>query len=186
MAKKWTEDTELLNGMAANLLDMLAVFPKQMMHLDRLVREFGMPLSHIQILVVLSQGDLSIGSLSEKMGIAKPNITPLVDTLCEKKLAERIRSEEDRRVVNVHLMAGGAEMLEQIRASVAKQVTEWTLPMSRSEAKEMNAAFASILRLTAPGRGSEEKLPEEKQLEEKQPEEKQPEEKAEAADQSAE
>ncbi len=159
MAKKWTEDPELLNGMAANLLDMLAVFPKQMMHLDRLVREYGMPLSHIQILVVLSKGDLSIGSLSEKMGIAKPNITPLVDTLCEKKLAERIRSEEDRRVGNVHLMQGGMELLEQIRASVAKQVAEWTMPLSRSEAKEMNGAFVSILRLTAPEHRNEEKQP---------------------------
>ena len=155
MAKKWTEDAEILNSMATNLLDALAVFPKQLIHLDQLVREFEMPLSHIQILVVLAGGDLSIGSLSEKMGIAKPNITPLVDTLCRKQLVERIRSEVDRRVVNVHLTAEGVKLLDRVRESVSRQVTEWSIPLSRSEAKELNAALASLLRLCKDNRADD-------------------------------
>lgn len=149
MAKKWSEDTELVNSMAANLMDVLAVFPKQLIHVDALVRQFGMPLSHIQIMVTLSAGDLSIGTLSERMGIAKPNITPLVDTLCDKALVERVRSLTDRRIVNVHLTDEGAKLLDQIRTAIAAQIGEWPVQFSRSEAKDLNASLAALTKLAA-------------------------------------
>ena len=47
--------------------------------------EFGMPLSHVQVLVMLDhRGSLSITEISNSFGIAKPNITPLVDSLIEE------------------------------------------------------------------------------------------------------
>lgn len=147
MAKKWSEDNELLESMAGNLLDVLAVFPKQLIRVDELVRQFGMPLSHIQIMVTLSNADLSIGTLSERMGIAKPNITPLVDALCDKGYVERIRSLTDRRIVNVHLTASGADLLSEIRTAISSQVAEWPVQLSRSEAKEMNAALSALTKL---------------------------------------
>ena len=40
--------------------------------------EFGMPLSHVQVLVMLDhRGSLSITEISQCFGIAKPNITPV-------------------------------------------------------------------------------------------------------------
>lgn len=147
MAKKWSEDTELLDSMAGNLLDVLAIFPKQLIHVDALVRQFEMPLSHIQIMVTLSSEDLSIGTLSERMGIAKPNITPLVDALCEKGYVERIRSLNDRRIVNVHLTASGEALLAEIRSAIGMQISEWPIQLSRSEAKEMNASLSALTKL---------------------------------------
>lgn len=147
MAKKWNEDAELVESMAGSLLESLAVFPKQLVHVDTLVRQFGMPLSHIQIMVTLVNGELSIGTLSEKMGIAKPNITPLVDALCEKGLVERVRSNSDRRIVNVNITEAGKALLREVQAVIATQVCEWPVQFSRSEAKELNAALASINRL---------------------------------------
>lgn len=147
MSKKWTEDEALMKSLSVNLLDALAVFPKQMLRLDALVREFDMPISHIQILTVLREGEVSIGALSERMGIAKPNITPLVDALCERDLAMRIRCMQDRRVVKVRIADDGTEMLEKIQASIARQVESWSVAMNRSEAKELNAALQTLLRL---------------------------------------
>ena len=56
-----------------------------------------MPFSHIQIICLLSDGAMSIGEISMSLGIAKPNITPLLDALNERGVLERCRSEKDRR-----------------------------------------------------------------------------------------
>ena len=81
MPKKWNEDAVLVGSVAENLFELLPVFPKRLVHTDALVRDHQMPFSHIQILVMLSGEDLSIGQISDRLGIAKPNITPLVDAL---------------------------------------------------------------------------------------------------------
>ncbi len=149
MMKKWTEDTELVDSISANLLDALAVFPKRLVQVDSLLRQFEMPMSQIQILVTLADGDLSIGQLSQQLGVAKPNITPLVDAMSARGLVERYRSLTDRRVVNVHLTEDGVALMEKIRHSVSEQIVEWPAQLSRSEAKELNTALSRLLRLVA-------------------------------------
>ena len=147
MPKKWNEDATLVNSLSGNLFDLLPLFPKRVIHVDELVRVHQMPFSHIQILIMLSQGPMSIGQISDRLGIAKPNITPLVDNLRDDGLVERVRSEQDRRSVNVHLLPEGEKRLEAIREDIAKQVTEWRESLSRSEAKELNNALGSIVRI---------------------------------------
>ena len=147
MAKKWSEDTALVSSVAGNLMEALPLFPKRLVHVDALVREHKMPYSHIQILVLLASGELSIGEISDRLGIAKPNITPLVDSLRDEELVERVRDERDRRIVNVRLMPKGEERLEAIRMSILEQVGAWKGSFSRSEIKELNTALASLFRI---------------------------------------
>lgn len=147
MTKKWSDDAFLLSSVAANLTEALAFFPKSVIKPEQLTRDFKMPLSHIQVLIMLSSNVLSIGALSEKMAIAKPNITPLVNILCDKGLVQRVRSSNDRRVVTVCLTDNGQAMLSRIRASIASQITEWQVQLSRSEAKELNVALSTMLRV---------------------------------------
>lgn len=149
MMKKWTEDTELVDSISTNLLDALAVFPKRLLQVDSLLRQFEMPMSQIQILVMLADGDLSIGQLSRLLGVAKPNVTPLVDMMSERGLVERYRSLTDRRVVNVHMADKGAALMDEIRRAVSGQIVEWPVQLSRSEAKELNTALSRLLRLVA-------------------------------------
>lgn len=147
MPKKWNEDTALVGSVAGNLFELLPVFPKRLVHTDALVRDHQMPFSHIQILVMLAEEDLSIGQISDGLGIAKPNITPLVDALRDEGYVERIRSEKDRRIVSVHLLEAGRRKLDSIRKDIAAQVTAWKGELSRSEVKELNNALASIIRI---------------------------------------
>ena len=91
--------------------------------------EFGMPLSHVQVLVMLDhRGSLSITEISQSFGIAKPNITPLVDRLIEEGLVMRERNSADRRVVNVVLLPKGEEKLACIRETIVRQVMRWSGP----------------------------------------------------------
>lgn len=147
MPKKWNGDAALVGSVAENLLEMLPVFPRLLVHTDALVREHQMPFSHIQILVLLDGRDMPIGQISRRLGIAKPNITPLVDALRDAGYVERIRSDADRRIVSVRLLAAGEEKLKEIRKDIAAQVSAWKGSLSRSEVKELSNAMASIVRI---------------------------------------
>ncbi len=145
MAKKWIEDTALVEAVTENLFTALPLLPKRLVRVDQITHEFGMPFSHIQILCMLYNGGMSIGEISTSLGIAKPNITPLLDSMRERGLVERQRSEVDRRIVNVHLLPAGVELAKELQASIGRQVTEWPECFNQSDIKRINNALAVLI-----------------------------------------
>lgn len=146
MAKNWTEDALLLDSITGNLFEALPLLPKRLVRVDAITRKYNMPFSHVQILCMLSSGGMTIGQISRNLGIAKPNITPLLDSLKERDLLERRRSDKDRRIVNVELLPDGVEMARQIRESISEQIIEdWPESVSASDAKRLNNALATLI-----------------------------------------
>lgn len=137
MSAHWSRDEALVTSVAEHLFDAMSMFPKRLVHVDELIHAFGMPLSHMQILTLVEKEDLSIRQLSERTGIAKPNITPLVDALRDKGYVSRQRLRADRRVVCVHIEPDGLETLREMRKAVAGQVREWPQKLSRSDARRL-------------------------------------------------
>ena len=110
--------------------------------------EFGMPLSHVQVLVMLDhRGSLSITEISQSFGIAKPNITPLVDRLIEEGLVMRERNSADRRVVNVVICEKGRERLADIYRDLCDNLFDWTRTLSSEDMTAFNEALETIVRL---------------------------------------
>jgi len=145
MAKNWLEDGMLVDSITGNLFEALPLLPKRLVRVDAITREFDMPFSHVQILCMLSSGSMTIGEISRSLGIAKPNITPLLDSLTERGLLDRVRSSKDRRIVNVELRPEGVEMAQRIRECIAGQVAEWPESISASDARRLNNALACLI-----------------------------------------
>ena len=145
MAKNWTADQALVSAISQNLYDALPLLPKRLVRVDAITREFGMPFSHIQILCMLTDKEMSIGEISSSLGIAKPNITPLLDALHERGVLERCRSEKDRRIVNVRLLPEGQALACRLREAIAAQTTEWPASFSTSDIKRLNNALAYLI-----------------------------------------
>ena len=145
MAKHWTGDASLVNALSRNLYEALPLLPKRLVKVDVITREFEMPFSHIQILCMLSGAEMSIGEISARLGIAKPNVTPLLDALAERGLLMRCRSEVDRRIVNVRLLPEGCELAERMQACIANQVTDWPAGFNHSDIKRLNNALAYLI-----------------------------------------
>ncbi len=145
MAKHWSEDKALVSSVAHNLYEALPLLPKRLVRVDAITRSFDMPFSHIQILCMLSEQDMTIGDISTSLGIAKPNITPLLDAMHSRGLLERCRSEKDRRVVNVKLLPVGEELAAHIHAQIAEQVVQWPETFSQSEVKRLNNALVTLI-----------------------------------------
>jgi DNA-binding MarR family transcriptional regulator len=74
---------------------------------------FGITGSQLAALekIYLEDG-LTIGELSERMGLSASSVTGLVDRLERDKLVDRRRSSEDRRVVQVFLAPRGKEICD--------------------------------------------------------------------------
>lgn len=110
--------------------------------------EFGMPLSHMQVLAMLDHhGSLSITEISNRFGIAKPNITPLVDRLIEDGLVMRERNSADRRVVNVVICEEGRRRLSMIYRKLCDQLFDWTHALDDEELRAFIEALETIVRL---------------------------------------
>ena len=149
MAKHWTDDQNLVEAISGNLYQALPLLPKRLVRVDALTREYGMPFSHIQIICLLSDGAMCIGEICMSLGIAKHNITPLLDALNERGVLERCRSEKDRRIVNVRLLPEGQELADRLRTSICTQVMEWPRSFSHSDIKRLNNALAYLVEMGA-------------------------------------
>lgn len=150
MSRKKAVDTTVIESISQNIFTVLPLLRKRLLHMDVIHGEHGIPLSHIQVLTMLNEtGSMSVSEISHRLGIAKPNITPLVDRLIEEKLVDRIRDTQDRRVVNVVILPAGQEKLNQIRKNIGEQVQEWAQHISAADFRELADALSSLTRILA-------------------------------------
>ncbi|WP_440896025.1 MarR family winged helix-turn-helix transcriptional regulator [Amphibacillus sp. Q70] len=63
---------------------------------------------------LLEDGDLTIGELSHKINLAFSTTTDLVDRMVKNTLVERKRDSNDRRVVRIHLLPEGREIINEV------------------------------------------------------------------------
>ena len=148
MPKTHSANTEITHSIAHNLFAALPIFRKRLLHMDVIQRDYNIPLSHVQVLAMLNDnGSMSVSEISRRLGIAKPNITPLVDRLTEAHLVDRERDAEDRRVVNIVIRPEGIEKLTVIRSTMLDLVTAWADNLSTADLKELNKSLASITRI---------------------------------------
>lgn len=148
MTKKRTIDPAMIDNVAQNMFHALPLIKKRLLHMDLVQREHGTPLSHVQVLAMLHDvGTMSVSEISRRLGIAKPNITPLVDRLFEAGYVDRQHDENDRRVVNIVLLSAGEEKLAAIRATIARHIQVQSDGLSVSEFRELNDSLASVVRI---------------------------------------
>ena len=147
-AKRRTIDPGMLENVTNNMFHVLPLLRKRMFHLDVVQSEHGIPFSHVQVLAMLDDvGTMSVSEISRGLGIAKPNITPLVDRLITAGLVERSRDSSDRRVVNVVILPAGRERLTAVRESISKQVGEWAEELRVADFVELNESLESLTRI---------------------------------------
>lgn len=148
MTKKRTIDPDMIDAVAQNMFYALPLIKKRLLHMNAVQQEHGTPLSHVQVLAMLQDvGTMSVSEISRRLGIAKPNITPLVDRLFECGYVDRQHDESDRRVVNIVLLPAGEEKLTAIRRTISVQIQKQVDHLPASEFRELNNSLNSIVRI---------------------------------------
>ena len=145
MTKKRTIDPAMIDAVAQNMFHVMPLIKKRLLHMDMVQKEHGTPLSHVQVLAMLQDaGTMSVSEISRRLGIAKPNITPLVGRLIESHYVDRIRDAQDRRVVNIVILDEGREKLKCIHETVSNQVRSWAEALTAPEFRSLAESLGSL------------------------------------------
>ena len=113
MPRKKSVNKDTVETVANTTFEVLPLLRKKLLRMDVVQAEHNMPMSQVQMLAMLGEnGALSVSEISKRLGIAKPNITPLIDRLIDEGFVERRRDENDRRVARRHHLCS-----ERLRAS---------------------------------------------------------------------
>ncbi|HEU5141462.1 MAG TPA: MarR family transcriptional regulator [Bacillales bacterium] len=77
-----------------------------------ILKEFDItPPQFVALQWLSEEGDLTIGELSGKMFLACSTTTDLVDRMENNGLVKRVKDENDRRVVRIHLLEKGSDLI---------------------------------------------------------------------------
>lgn len=148
MSRKKTIDPALVESISKNIFCVMPLLRKRPLHMDVIQSKHDIPLSHVQVLSMLNEaGSMSVSEISQRLGIAKPNLTPLVDRLIENDYVDRIRDTRDRRIVNVVILENGRQKLHDIEDTISLQITEWTQALTVSDFRELAQSLDALKRI---------------------------------------
>ncbi|AYC29783.1 MarR family winged helix-turn-helix transcriptional regulator [Paenisporosarcina cavernae] len=102
------------------------------------------PPQFIALQWLFEHGDMTIGDLSNKMYLAFSTTTDLVDRMEKNELVKRVRDENDRRVVRIHLLQEGERVIEEV---IAKRQAYLKDILSSFEQTEMDALSKLLQKL---------------------------------------
>jgi len=105
---------------------------------------FDLTLPQFNILRILrgSSEKLSVKTIKERMLEKSPNTTRLIDKLIAKKYVERIRGNEDRRLVFVKITQKGLDVLAQLDLQFEESYFNENL--TPDEAKALNVLLDKL------------------------------------------
>lgn len=114
----------------------VAILEKELRYISHLIKQKGReilsnytitPPQFIALQWLHESGDMTIGDLSTKMYLAFSTTTDLVDRMEKNELVQRVRDENDRRVVRIHLLPEGERIIEEVifkRQNYLRDITQ--------------------------------------------------------------
>lgn len=96
------------------------------------------------VLGSLIDGSRRMSDLAQCAQTSQASLTGIVDRLEERGLVERVRSQEDRRVVDVTLTADGREEMRRVEAKLLGSLDLALTPLSTKERRELLALIRLI------------------------------------------
>jgi len=104
---------------------------------NEILKPFNISEQQYNILRILrgAKNAITVKTVKERMVQKSPNATRLMDKLCDKNLIERVRCENDRRVVYVQINGKGLALLDEIKI---EDFDDYMNNISEKEAKLLN------------------------------------------------
>jgi len=104
-------------------IDVVANIEKDLRYISGIIKQKGRELLNdysitlpqfIALQWLFDEGDMTIGELSTKMYLAFSTTTDLIDRMEKSSLVKRVRAENDRRVVRIHLLQEGQKLIDEV------------------------------------------------------------------------
>ncbi|MDQ0351188.1 DNA-binding MarR family transcriptional regulator [Alkalibacillus filiformis] len=134
-------------------LKVIAELEKDVRYISHMVKQRGReilnhypitPPQFIALQWLLDSGDLTIGELSKKMYLAFSTTTDLVDRMEKNELIERVRDPKDRRVVRIHLLDKGKEIIDEVIEKRQEYLQEVLKTYSSEEVEKLRSSMTQL------------------------------------------
>ncbi|KOY81144.1 MarR family transcriptional regulator [Lysinibacillus sp. FSL H8-0500] len=89
-------------------------------------------------------GDMTIGELSNRLYLAFSTTTDLVDRMEKNELVKRVRDENDRRVVVVHLLAKGERIIQEVIEKRQHYLQEKLVGFTEQEVAQLSSYLEKL------------------------------------------
>jgi DNA-binding MarR family transcriptional regulator len=135
-------------------------------HLDALFRRLMLPRQPAEeqnlelsreefraLILLRSSGRSIMTDFAGSLGIPLSTATHTIDRLVHKGLVMRVRSEEDRRIVQVEMSESGKKLHAALRARHQAMALSWLEPLSRNERENFLSMMAKIAQGATPDAG---------------------------------
>ncbi|PPA71573.1 MarR family winged helix-turn-helix transcriptional regulator [Jeotgalibacillus proteolyticus] len=123
-------------------VEVLAGIEKDLRYISGIIKQKGReilsnytitPPQFIALQWLFEEGDMTIGELSNKMYLACSTTTDLVDRMEKNELVMRVKDENDRRVVRIHLLKEGERIIEEVIKKRQHYLNEVLIDFSAEE-----------------------------------------------------
>lgn len=127
--------------------DAIAETEKTLRVISSIIKKNGRKILHhypitstqfIALQWVTDRGNLTIGELSKKIGLAFSTTTDLVDRMEKNDLVERVRDDKDRRVVRIQVLDKGINIIKEVVKKRQEYVGTVMESFSVEQMKEIN------------------------------------------------
>ena len=89
-------------------------------------------------------GDMTIGDLSNRLYLAFSTTTDLVDRMEKNELVKRVRDENDRRVVVVHLLEKGERIIQEVIEKRQQYLQEKLVGFNEQEVEQLSSFLEKL------------------------------------------
>lgn len=102
------------------------------------------------LLILKDSGDMTIGDLSNKMYLASSTATDLIDRMERDGLVVRKRDGNDRRVVRLHMLGKGHDMIREVLENRKRYLSDILSRLSPAEIESLQKSLESLYILMKP------------------------------------
>lgn len=100
--------------------------------------------AHFPILMSLRRREYSVSELADRFKVSPPSMSKTVTALVNRGWVVRVRSEKDRRIVQVSLTDEGRAILGEMREQADSVVAAMLDPLSPEEREQLSAGLDAL------------------------------------------
>ncbi|MCZ8536210.1 MarR family transcriptional regulator [Paenisporosarcina quisquiliarum] len=133
--------------------EQVAFLEKELRYISGIIKQKGRqilsnytvtPPQFVALQWLFEHGDMTIGDLSTKMYLAFSTTTDLVDRMEKNQLVMRVRDEQDRRVVRIHLLKEGERVIEEVIQKRQDYLQDILTDFDASEVQQLSSLLQKL------------------------------------------
>ncbi|MEA1939695.1 MAG: MarR family transcriptional regulator [Candidatus Caldatribacteriota bacterium] len=103
-----------------------------------LMQDSGFTLPQLSVISILAKnGKQKVSEISEKMGLSDSTVSGILDRLEQKKIVERQRDRDDRRVVKIYLSKGSQQIYREFHRKREEYFAHLLKKLSKQEINDI-------------------------------------------------